>query len=512
MVATLPATIISWPVSEILKMTEAGVEDSVILAYIDSFVNPFQLKADDVLYLQDKGVSSEVITAMLRHDAKIEVARKESTGPSASTTQPNETTQYVYDRSLQNQPGEQAGTPASTTEPSYVENPPAQVNYFYQNLAPYGSWIYLEGRGWCWQPDVVATNPNWQPYLDNGRWLNTDDGWYWQSDYSWGWAPFHYGRWWNAPCGWVWFPDTIWAPSWVVWRQFDPFCGWAPLPPFPFPAFFTPGFHFGFGFDFALGADAFFFVRFNDFFRHDLFRHRLHRDEVNNFFGRTTAVNNFERRRDRDDVVRNRGISPEHFSRATGRTIPTVHVSDRSGDPRVSRPDRVTRSGSQWTVARSQLKASANSGSMVAQRVAPNQRVVRHSPTTSNSGSTPRTMPTQRTTTPQTIPWQRPRTQLTPRQTQPAFPSQRSASSYNRRAEVSPQWQAPNRVWADVRPTIPPTISRPMPSQNFHSFTPSTPQHFQAPPHLPSSMPSHASGGGTFGGGSGHHGGGHRGA
>ena len=57
-------------------------------------------------------------------------------------------------------------------------------------------------------------------------------GWYWMSDYSWGWAPFHYGRWFHhARFGWCWMPDTVWGPSWVTWRYSDDYCGWAPLPP-----------------------------------------------------------------------------------------------------------------------------------------------------------------------------------------------------------------------------------------------------------------------------------------
>ena len=36
---------------------------------------------------------------------------------------------------------------------------------------------------------VVGINRNWQPYCDSGHWrLITDAGWFWQSDYSWGWA------------------------------------------------------------------------------------------------------------------------------------------------------------------------------------------------------------------------------------------------------------------------------------------------------------------------------------
>src|SRR5206468_1232576 len=131
--------------------------------------------------------------------------------------------------------------------------------YFHESLAPYGSWVSVPEYGMCWQPTVVVVNPGWRPYCDRGRWVYTDCGWYWQSDYSWGWAPFHYGRWHNdLRVGWVWVPDRVWGPSWVCWRQSDAYCGWAPLPP---AARFEVGVglvfnhgHVGTSFDFGLNA------------------------------------------------------------------------------------------------------------------------------------------------------------------------------------------------------------------------------------------------------------------
>jgi len=104
--------------------------------------------------------------------------------------------------------------------------------YFYDTLAPYGSWVNVPEYGVCWQPTVVVSTPGWRPYLNSGRWVWSDCGWYWNSDYSWGWAPFHYGRWfYSGNCGWVWSPGRVWGPAWVSWRNSDDYCGWAPLPP-----------------------------------------------------------------------------------------------------------------------------------------------------------------------------------------------------------------------------------------------------------------------------------------
>jgi uncharacterized protein DUF6600 len=113
---------------------------------------------------------------------------------------------------------EQAGPPLS-----------ADAAFFYEDLAPYGEWIPVGGHGWVWRPSGVSRG--WRPYTD-GRWVWTEDGWTWLSDWEWGWAPFHYGRWlFDGELGWVWVPGREWAPAWVEWRYGDGWIGWAPLPP-----------------------------------------------------------------------------------------------------------------------------------------------------------------------------------------------------------------------------------------------------------------------------------------
>jgi hypothetical protein len=103
------------------------------------------------------------------------------------------------------------------------------VRVFYEPLAPFGTWMVLPEYGWVWSPHGVP--PKWRPYTV-GRWVYTEYGWTWVSDWAWGWAPFHYGRWvWVTSYGWVWIPGTVWGPAWVVWRYAPGWVGWAPLPP-----------------------------------------------------------------------------------------------------------------------------------------------------------------------------------------------------------------------------------------------------------------------------------------
>lgn len=109
--------------------------------------------------------------------------------------------------------------------------PPASVSFqvFYDNLAPYGSWINDPMYGYVWVPNVGS---GFRPYYTDGYWAMTEYGNTWVSNYPWGWAPFHYGRWtYDNWYGWIWIPDNVWGPAWVAWRTGPDYYGWAPLAP-----------------------------------------------------------------------------------------------------------------------------------------------------------------------------------------------------------------------------------------------------------------------------------------
>jgi hypothetical protein len=103
------------------------------------------------------------------------------------------------------------------------------LQVFYDELSYYGDWINNPEYGYVWRPNV---GNDFRPYFTNGRWMMTEYGNTWVSDYEWGWAPFHYGRWfYDNYDGWVWVPDTVWGPAWVDWRSGNGYYGWAPLGP-----------------------------------------------------------------------------------------------------------------------------------------------------------------------------------------------------------------------------------------------------------------------------------------
>ncbi|HSQ79339.1 MAG TPA: cell envelope integrity protein TolA [Candidatus Bathyarchaeia archaeon] len=203
------------------------------------------------------------------------------------------------------------------------------INYCYDYLAPYGSWIDLDPYGYVWCPRHMGYG--WRPYSE-GRWFWTDDGWCWDSDLDWGWIPFHYGRWgWNDDCGWYWVPGTVWGPAWVFWRFGDLYAGWAPIP---------PGFDFRAGVDFdafAVGLPLNFWCFVDG-------RHFLDRDvrsyvlpyERNSTIARMTELRN--RYDFRGGRMIDEGIDPQDIHRVTGRPVTRYAIAnaDRPGGPQVS--------------------------------------------------------------------------------------------------------------------------------------------------------------------------------
>lgn len=117
-----------------------------------------------------------------------------------------------------------------TTQNAKAQYDDVSLQTFYDELSPYGTWINDPEYGYVWRPDV--DQGEFRPYYTNGRWVMTEYGNTWVSNYDWGWAPFHYGRWtYNRYNRWIWIPDTVWGPAWVSWRSGGGYYGWAPLTP-----------------------------------------------------------------------------------------------------------------------------------------------------------------------------------------------------------------------------------------------------------------------------------------
>ena len=353
--------------AEVVKLAQAGVGEEVILAYIEKYSGKFQVGSEQILYLNDLGISTAVMTAMLKHDG---ADTSLATAPTTTEPPPGVTTPTGA-------PGAQGGNPPLVTAPltpqgqTYEAAPPTvtttvappptsdEVAYFYDTLSPYGSWVYLSGYGWCWQPTVAVSVPTWRPYCDRGRWYWSDAGWYWNSDYSWGWAAFHYGRWYHhAGSGWVWRPGLAWGPSWVSWRYYDGYCGWAPLPPeahFVVGSGFTYyGRHATVGFDFGLAPFHYTFVSVNNFCDYSPYRYAVPHTRVQNFYRNTTVVNNYIV--GNNNRIVNNGIGRETVARSSTTRIREVSIRERPVSNMAQvRGDRIERQGNQTVVYRPEL-------------------------------------------------------------------------------------------------------------------------------------------------------------
>ena len=298
-----PVSLPSVP-AEALQMSESGMDDDLIVSFIQKSANAYALDADQIIYLHDLGVSSAVLNALVAHGQAM-------TG--GGTDEFSSGTSDVQDVSTNEVP------PVSGAAAGY-----------YDALSPYGAWVDVPGYGWCWQPTVVVVNPDWQPYCDNGCWEWTDQGWYWDSYYTWGWAPFHYGRWCQYPgYGWLWCPDNTWGPAWVCWRDYPGYCGWAPLPP---GACFTAGLGWtynglavGLNFGFNLRPRCFTFCDYNDFCSRHPFDRFQHGRDADRFFHDSRVDNAFAL--DAQHHFVNRGIDPSRIEAATHTPIRPVVVS-----------------------------------------------------------------------------------------------------------------------------------------------------------------------------------------
>jgi hypothetical protein len=211
-------------------------------------------------------------------------------------------------------PPDQGAGPAPSGEDATV----ASVDYFHDQLSPYGQWVVREGYGQVWVPNVAN---GWRPYT-TGHWIHTDQGWAWVADENWGWAAFHYGRWYyDREIGWGWLPGTVWAPAWVAWRSGGGYLGWAPLGP-------TVGFsaRIGLGAELTVGIGPGFFTFCSqrDFLSPRINTYIMPSSRnltiVNNTVNITnyTVVNNH---------IVNGGVSVTQIQQATGRPVETVRVA-----------------------------------------------------------------------------------------------------------------------------------------------------------------------------------------
>ena len=213
-----------------------------------------------------------------------------------------------------------------TTMEVKAQGDEVSLQSFYDELSPYGQWIKDPQYGYVWRPDV--DQEEFRPYYTNGRWVMTEYGNTWVSNYDWGWAPFHYGRWvYNRYNNWVWIPDTTWGPAWVTWRSGGGYYGWAPLGPT-----ISIGINIGRS-GYRIPDMCWNFVPYSNIYYSNYPRYYGHRNRV--YIQNTVIINNTYIRNNRTYYT---GPRADEIRRQTNQNVVVYNVN-RSSRPGASRID-----------------------------------------------------------------------------------------------------------------------------------------------------------------------------
>ena len=190
---------------------------------------------------------------------------------------------------------------------------------FYDELAPYGTWIDYPGYGHVWNPRIEG---EFRPYATNGNWIYSNEGWAWSSNYAWGWAPFHYGRWlYDDFYGWLWVPGYDWSPAWVTWGFVDDYYCWAPL---------LPGVNVGLAFT-TWRPHSFYWniVGRAHIYDKNISTVIIERDRINTITNRISIINNFNTTRIHNFY--SRGPEVGEVEKYTNRKIDRISFADADG-------------------------------------------------------------------------------------------------------------------------------------------------------------------------------------
>jgi len=286
-------------------------------------------------------------------------------------------------------------TQKCSAQEGYVDN-----EIFYNELSPYGQWIDYPGLGQVWLPDAGS---DFVPYSTNGHWVLTNYGWTWVSNYNWGWAPFHYGRWdFNNRYGWMWIPGYEWGPSWVSWRQYNGYYGWAPMGS-------GLSINISFGRQYNNPNDHWIFVRDRDFDRPNLRNYVIRDNNRENILRSSQVIRRMgvDNNQNRNYVT---GPSRSDVQKSTGRNFNPVVVrdNDRPGQnlskdqlsiyrPKVGNSQTRTTTTSRDVQQRNQSTPANNQRSTTVTNQRSTPVTTQRSTTVTNQRSTPVT--TQRSTT-----------------------------------------------------------------------------------------------------------------
>jgi hypothetical protein len=154
-----PAPQLSYGVPQVLQLAQAKVSDGIIVNYIQNSGTIYSLKADEIVYLKQQGLSDNVLNAMLNQRSRLTGSTEPATSTASSTTASDQsystapTVTYV-----------QQTVPSSTV---YIipDTQTYRYNAWYYGGYPYYSYPYYGGYyGW----PAVSLSFGWGGYHGGG--------------------------------------------------------------------------------------------------------------------------------------------------------------------------------------------------------------------------------------------------------------------------------------------------------------------------------------------------------
>lgn len=123
---------------EIVKMHKAGVDASVLLAFVQNSPTAYHPSAKEIIYLRDQGVSSEIISALLRRGGELRDRAAEATREERSRATPPAAAPAAPPT-----PGSPSPPQATATAPAVVyANTPYYPAYSYPTYVSYPAYSY----------------------------------------------------------------------------------------------------------------------------------------------------------------------------------------------------------------------------------------------------------------------------------------------------------------------------------------------------------------------------------
>jgi len=153
------AVAVSPGVKEILNMVNAKVDAEVIMEYVKNSPVAYNLSADEIISLKNKGVPQEVLAAMIQHGAEVRAQMAQMAQGAPAAVAPN----YVAPES--GGPTYSYGSPEEYPDYSYAYATypyiyPYSYSYWWYGYYPWG-WYWPSYCGYWWYPYNHCYAYNW---------------------------------------------------------------------------------------------------------------------------------------------------------------------------------------------------------------------------------------------------------------------------------------------------------------------------------------------------------------